>query len=178
MKKVWKWVIGVVIVLVVVAALVGGAFLMRSHFANVVSVAKSTQPGLRVPGFDDGQRGPGRYPGMMPFGGGGWGDGYGRHMRGFGMMGFGRRSLFGGLIGGLFCLGFLALIGLGIYWLVRRLRKPAVASAPVATVAAPVAAETKPVASDAMVADVHPCSKCGEPVQNSWKHCPNCGKRQ
>lgn len=171
MKKVWKWVIGVVIVLVVVAALVGGAFLLRSHFANVVSIAKSTQHGLQVPGFDHGQR----FPGMRQFGGDGW-RGYG--MRGPGMMGFGRRSMFGGLIGGLFCLGFLALIGLGIYWLVKRLRKPAAASASVATFAAPVAAETSPVASETTIAEVHPCTKCGEPVQDGWKHCPNCGKRQ
>ncbi len=181
MKKVWKWVIGIVVALVVVAALVGGAFLLRNHFGNLVSIARSNQPGLQVPGFRDGQRGPGRYPGMMPFGRDGW-DGYGMHMRGFGMMGFGRRGMFGGLIGGLVCLGFLALVVLGIIWLVSCLRKPAAGSAvitptaapvtPVAEVAAPVAEPVVPVAA------FHPCPKCGEPVQDGWKHCPNCGKKQ
>ncbi len=91
MKKVWKWVIGIVVVLVVVAALVGGAFLLRNHFANVVAF-NVNRPGLqvpgngRVPGNGDGQRLPGPFPGMRPFGN----DGYGMHMRGFGMMGFGR----------------------------------------------------------------------------------------
>lgn len=176
MKKVWKWVIGIVVVLVVVAALVGGAFLLRSHFVNEVGITRLNRPGVQVPGYGDGQRGSGRYPGMMPFGNDGWG-GYGMHMRRYGMMGFGRRTLFGGLIGSLFCLGFLVLIVLGIIWLVRRLRKPAEGSAPVAAVAAPIAPVAEPVAQVVPVAAVHPCPKCGEPVQEGWKHCPNCGKR-
>ena len=176
MRKVWKWVIGIVVVLVVVAALVGGAFLLRNHFATVFNISRLNQTGQQVPGNGrlpfgnngNGQpRGPG-FPGMMPYGNYGW-DGHGMNMRGYGMMGFGRRSLFGGIIGSLFSLGFLALIVLGVIWLVRILRKPAVVVAPVATPVEPVA----PVA-----ATVHPCPKCGEPVQEGWKHCPNCGKRQ
>ncbi len=127
MKKVWKWVIGIVVVLVVVAALVGGAFLLRNHFANMVAF-NVNRPGLqvpgngRVPGNGNGQRLPGPFPGMRPFGNNGWG-GYGMHMRGFGMMGFGRMLPFGGIIGGLFSLGFLALVVLGIIWLVRTLQQ-------------------------------------------------------
>jgi uncharacterized membrane protein len=165
MKKVWKWVIGIVVVLVVVAALVGGAFLLRSHFANVISL-RANQPGVQIPGNGWGDRdGSRRFPGMMPYGNYGWGGGM--HMRGFGGMG-----LFGGLIGGLFSLVILALVVLGILWLVNRLRKPAAAAAPLAV--APVA----DVAPAAPVSVVHPCPKCGEPVQEGWKHCPNCGKRQ
>ena len=171
MKKVWKWVIGSAVVLVIVAALGLGAFMRRSHFANSVYINKldwpgRQVPGVQVPGYGDGQRGPGRYPGMMPFGNDDWGW-CGVHMRGPGMMGFGRRMPFVGLIGGLFCLGFLALIVLGSLWLVRRQRKPVV-------VASPVAAEVAPVAP---LAATHPCPKCAEPVQEVWKHCPNCGKR-
>ncbi len=180
MKKVWKWVIGIVIVLVVVAALVTGAILLRNHFANVVGVARLNQQGEQVPGFGFGQRG----PGMRPFGGDGW-YGYGMHMRGYGMMGYGRGGLLGGLVGGLLCLVFLALVVLGIIWLVNRLRKPAVAYAPVATVsssgvpvAEPVTPVAEPVASPIPVVATHACKKCGEPVQDGWKHCPNCGKKQ
>ena len=166
MKKVWKWVIGIAVVLVIVAALVVGAFLLRSHFENRVSFAQSNRPGVQVPGNDNEQSdGVERFPGMMPYGNNGWG-GHGMYMRGPGMMGFGRMGLFGGLIRGLFSLGFLALIVLGVVWLVRRLRKPA---APVAavTTAAPVAP----------VAETHACPKCGQPVQTDWQHCPYCGKR-
>ena len=157
MKKVWKWVIGIVVVLVIVAALVMGAFMLRSHFGNVVRVENLNRPGVQVPGNGDGQRGgPGRFPGMMPFGNDGWG-GRGMHVRGPGMMGYGRMMPFGGLIGGLFLLGLLALFVLGIVWLVRRLRKPTAALAPVAA--------------------AHPCPKCGKSVQEDWKNCPYCGKK-
>jgi hypothetical protein len=177
MKKVWKWVIGILVVLVIVAALVGGAFLLRSHFASEGIFTRQNRPGVQVPGNGkipgnengQGDRGGTRgFPGMMPYGDGGWG-GYGMHRRGPAMMGFGWMMPFGGLFTGLICLGFLALVVLGMFWLVNRLRKPVAVATPVA----PVAAEVAPV-----VTAVHSCSKCGEPVQEGWKHCPNCGKRQ
>ena len=174
MKKVWKWVIGIVVVLVVVAALVGGAFLLRNRFANVVAF-NVTRPGLqvpgngRVPGNGDGQRLPGPFPGMRPFGN----DGYGMHMRGFGMMGFGRMMPLAGIIGCLFSLGFLALVVLGVIWLVRTLNRPKMVTA-IAGPAAPV----EPSAAVAPAVAFHSCPKCGEPVEEGWKHCPNCGKRQ
>jgi uncharacterized membrane protein YqjE len=83
------------------------------------------------------------------------------------MMVFVRSMTFAGLLECMFSLGLLELVVLGIIWLVRRQSRPAVAAAPVAL-----------VESVAPVAAVHPCSKCGEPVQEGWKHCPNCGKRQ
>jgi len=167
MKTVWKWVIGIVVVLVVVSALVAGAFVMRSHMFNVVGVARLTRPGVQVPGNgklpfnnNDGQRvGPGW---MMPNGNDGWGR-RGMGMRGPGMMGYGRMNPLGGLIGGLFSLGLLAVLVLGIIWLVRNLRKPAVAATPAAAVA--------PVVS------THPCPKCGNTVQDEWNNCPHCGKK-
>jgi hypothetical protein len=173
MRKVWKWVIGIVVVLVVVAALVGGAFLLRSHFMNAGIAARSVRPVPQLPGnqqagpFGDNQRGqPGWPGGMMPYGNDGWNR---RGMRGFGMQGFGRMMPFGALFACLFGLGLLALLVLGIIWLVNRNKRPMV---PVAV--APV----EPAASAVPLVATHTCSKCGEQVQDNWKHCPNCGKRQ
>jgi hypothetical protein len=176
MKKVWKWVIGIVVVLVILAVLVGGAFVLRSHMLNAAGVAtRITRPVPQVPG--NGQlpgikngtngnnaNGARRFPGMMPFGNGGWGM---RGMRGFGMMGFGRMMPFGGVFGGLVSLGFLALVVLGIIWLLRSLRKP------VAPLAVAVASGDPVVPAVA----THPCQKCGEPVHEDWKFCPNCSEK-
>jgi hypothetical protein len=156
MKKGWKWVIGIAIALVVIAGIVGGFFLVRSHIANEASIVKVARPGVQVPGYGFGER----FPGMRTFSKDGWGLG-GRHMRGSGMMGFGGRMPFAGLFGGLLCLGFLTLVVLGIIWLVRRGRKPVAVAAPVAQVAV-----------------AHPCQNCGQAVQAGWKHCPNCGTAQ
>jgi len=130
MKKVWKWIIGIVIVLLILAVVMGVVLMFRSHqLANVGW-------GVRT-----------RLPGVMPFGRG-W------MMRGPGMMGYGRMMPFGGLLGGLFSLGLLALVVLGIVWLVRRLMVPKTAPAPVLT-----------------------CRHCGEPIQAGWVACPHCGKK-
>jgi hypothetical protein len=177
MKKVWKWVIGIVIVLVVVGVVVGGALMLRNHYANVVSYRISPQPGWQIPGNDDDQNGVSRYPGMMPYGrnDGGW---HGMGMRGPGMMRFGGMSLFGGLVRGVFSLGFLALVVLGIVWLVNRLRRPAMPANAVASVA-PVSgpASDAPAVEVAPAAAVRTCPKCGHAIEVDWKHCPNCGKR-
>jgi hypothetical protein len=138
MKKVWKWIIGIVIVLVVLAAVVGVVLLFRSHLPAIV---RWGEPGLRT-----------RIPGMMPFGRGVWG-GRGWTMHGPGMMAFGRMRPFGGLFGGLFSLGLLALVVLGIVWLVRRLTASKTPPAPLLT-----------------------CRHCGKPIQAGWIACPHCGK--
>lgn len=110
MKKVWKWIIGIVIGLVVLAVLVSVGFAFRMHNSVV---------GLRgMRGWDDGF---GRGFGMMPFGR--------MHGGGFGMMG-GLGMFFGGLLQ----LGFLVLLVLGIIWLVRKLRQPAAVTTPVTPV--------------------------------------------
>jgi zinc-ribbon domain len=175
MKTVWKWVIGIVVVLVVLALLVGGAFLLRSRMMNVASVTRVIRPGTQLPGNrqlpvpntgnNNGTSGNGvrRYPGMVPFG-----NGRGMYMGGFGMLGFGRMMPFGGFFGGLVSLGLLVLIVLAIIWLVRNLRQPVVMAA------APVAA-VNPVAP---VVNSHPCQKCGLPVQAGWQFCPHCGEKQ
>jgi len=166
MKKVWKWVIGIVVVLVILAVLAGGAFLLRSHMMNVLGVARTSRPGTQLPGYpllpapNNGTNGNGvrRFPGIMP---------YGNYMGGRGMLGFGRSLPFGGFFGCLISLGVLALIVLAILWLVRNLRRPVVVAA------APVAAGYPVVPAVA----THPCQKCAEPVQENWKFCPNCGEK-
>jgi predicted lipid-binding transport protein (Tim44 family) len=170
MKTVWKWVIGIVIVLMVLAVLVGGAFVLSHRMMSVTGVAtRLNRPGTQLPGSQqppatNNGNGVRRYPGMMPFGNGGMG---GRYMGGFGMMGFGRMMPFGGLFGGLISLGLLALLVLAIIWMFRNLRRPVVYAA------APVAAVSPVIPAVA----THPCQKCAEPVQENWKFCPNCGEK-
>jgi hypothetical protein len=153
MKKVWKWIIGIVLVLVVLAILVGVGFLVRNNFH--VYRAES----LNSRSFYEGG------PWRMPYGGFG-------HMRGPGMMGFGMMA-FGGLFRGLLSLGFLALVVLGIIWLVKSLRKP---NAVVVQAVDPVAESVEvPAATPAAI--VNPCKRCGRPLQDEWKVCPHCGKK-
>jgi len=103
MKKAWKWIIGIVLGLVVLAILVGVGFMVNNFYA------------YRAGGFDS--RGfSGCGSGLLPYAGFG-------HMRGFGMMGYGWMP-FGGFFGGLLSLGFLALAVMGVIWLVNRLRTP------------------------------------------------------
>jgi len=170
MKRVWKWVIGIVIVLVVVAAVVGGVFLLSHRLASIGGIARLTRPGVQVPGPQNVQPGsPRQYPGMRPFGNYGFG-GPGMYMRGRGMMGFGGFNIVGGIIRGLFTLGILALVVLGIIWLVSYVRRPRTYAAAVVP-ASPVSS----VAPAAAPVATHPCPQCGELVQDNWKHCPNCG---
>jgi hypothetical protein len=97
-----------------------------------------------------------------------WGGGYGGYgMMGPGMMGgnrgYGPSGMMGGYGGGLFgwlfmlpmCLfplGFLALLVIGIVWLVRTVSGPQ-SAAPVSKV----------------------CPECHSAVQAGWKACPHCG---
>ncbi len=85
MKKAWKWVIGIVLGLVILAVLVGVGFLVWGNMHVYRGVAQVNR------GFS--QRG----PEMMPYGG------FGYHMRGPGMMGY-RMNPFGAFFGGLLML--------------------------------------------------------------------------
>jgi len=152
MKKVWKWIIGVVLGLVILAVLVGVGFMVFSNIHGYRAEALGSR--------NFSERGPGFFqhgPGMMPYGGF-------EHMRGPRMMGFGMMP-FGGFIGGLFSLVFLALVVLGIIWLVRRLRLPKPVEVPAAM----------PAVTPAAI--VNPCKKCGKPLQDDWKVCAYCGRK-
>ncbi len=167
MRKVWKWILGIFVVLVVLAVVVGGVFLLRSHFNGFTRFVQvfpqgSQAPDGRVPFNGRGQReGPGW---MMPYGGHGYPMMGGRGF-GFGMMPF------AGFLGLFFFLGFVALVVLGIVWLVRSQRRPQQVVAATTMAAAP----ESPV-SAAMA--VHSCKKCGQPVPEGSNFCPNCGKKQ
>jgi len=149
MKKVWKWVIGIVIGLVVLAVLVGVGFMVFRGF-HTVRIQNGYSRGWSQQG-----------PGMMP------NNGFGLQMRGSGMMGRGGMMPFGGFIGGLVCLGILVLIGLGIIWLVRATRKSTRVDSPASIPA--------PAATPGPVMDI--CKKCGKPIQADWQNCPYCGKK-
>jgi hypothetical protein len=152
MKKVWKWIIGIVLGLIVLAVLVGMGFMAHANFRSYRFSDDGGQ------GFS--QRGG---PGMMPYGG--FDHFRGPAGMGPGMMGRGFNPL-GGLIGGLFSLAFLALAVMGVIWLVNRLRTPKpVTVTPVAM----------PVQTPALITD--PCKRCSYPLQADWKVCPNCGRK-
>jgi uncharacterized membrane protein len=153
MKTIWKWVIGIVIGLVVLAVLVGVGFAIRGNFH--VYRAETQLPRQ----FSQ------RAPGLIPYGGNGI------PMRRPGMMSFGFFPL-GGILGGLFCLGFIALVVIGIILLVKALRKPKTASPVTATPEAPVEAAVVTPSEE-----IHTCKKCGQPLQAEWKNCPYCGKK-
>ena len=131
MKKIWKWIIGIVAGLLALALLVGAGCLVRMRS---LGYGVRIHQGFNREGF-----------GMMPYGG--------MH-GGFGIMPF------GGLFGGLVSLGILALIVLGIIWLVRNLRGSTAESVPVAP-ATPAALS----------------KKCGQPVETTWHNCPYCGRK-
>lgn len=109
MKNTWKWILGIVLVLV----LFFGPTLVRLAFPTL-----------------------GYGYGMM---------GYGRGMMGgFGFFPFGMGLMW------LIPLGTIALIVLGVVWLVNNTNS------------------SKPVQGKV-------CSSCGKPVQADWKTCPYCG---
>ena len=147
------------------------------HRLAMLRLALQDAPGFELsfveidrPGPQNVQPGsPRQYPGMRPFGNYGFG-GPGMYMRGRGMMGFGGFHIVGGIIRGLFTLGILALVVLGIIWLVSYVRRPRTYAAAVVP-ASPVSS----VAPAAAPVATHPCPQCGELVQDNWKHCPNCG---
>lgn len=169
MKPVWKWIIGIVVGLVVVAAVMGGVLLVRNYLpvrhmafqAQRVQPGQPSQPGRTArPGQPSQPAQPVRPFGNPYSGGPGFGmRGFG--MRGFGMMGWGMMpfggllgGFVGGFFGGLFTLALLVLLALGIIWLARTNKAPAQA------------------------VEVHNCVNCGRPVQADWRNCPYCGKKQ
>ena len=150
MKNSWKWILGIVLVLVVAAGLFGLGFIHHTQM-----VANISQSGFPPPQMGHGSMHGGFPGGMMP---------HGRapmmEMRGFGRGG----GMLFGLFGRLIPLALLLLVLYGAY----RLGKGR--SAPVVTAAAP--------APPADVPASHPCLSCGNTVQDDWKHCPNCGAKQ
>jgi hypothetical protein len=114
MKKFWKWFIGIVLGLLVLAILVGIPLAMHfwgpAGFATSRLELRGDQPGWGLRGDQDYGM-----PMMRGFGGHGM-----MRSGGFGFMPFG--GIFGGLLG----LGLLVLVVVGIVWAVKATRMPRV----------------------------------------------------
>jgi len=166
MSKTWKWIIGILIALVVLAVFVAVPFGMHQFAGRYARQfqEEGNQQGLNDnvgPGGQGGEynsgtclmrRGQGDFdefgPGMMRRG---YGYPGGMMGGGFGFFHFG--GLFMGLIG-------LAVLGLAVYGVValfNRRPAPVVVPAPVSPVS------------------THTCANCGKPAQDEWKTCPYCG---
>ena len=153
MKSILKWILGIVVVLVIVAGLVGLGFVMYNRMSAVAVQRAIPNPQTwngpmnRVPG--------GRIsPRVMPMMGN---RGFGR---GFGL--FTPGLMFLGLLGRLVPIALLILLLYIAYRLGKR-------NVPVSAAAAPA---SPPAASTRL------CPKGQSPVQDDWKHCPNCGEPQ
>jgi hypothetical protein len=151
MKTALKWILGILIGLVLVAAVAAAGYFIFARWSIAGAVMR---PRVFVP-FEGRRNLPLEPFQMMPY------QRYG---------GFFPLRLIGSA---LFCLGFLAVIVLAVVALVRVLRQPRMAAAaPVSTpVAAPIPMPEKPQAPAA----TRNCSNCGKPVQDDWSHCPYCG---
>ena len=135
MSRVWKWVLGILAVLVIVAIIAGGVWflqtrgqMMTSYRPNAVQPnaqgAPSAPNGQNFPNGPRGYGDDGRYP-MM----GGWGfrgpmmGGRGRFMPFFGPLGMGL-FFFGGLLRLLIPLVILVAVAFIFYQLGRRAAAP------------------------------------------------------
>lgn len=149
MNNFWKWILGIVIVLVVLFGLGVGARLLTRSFLPETSIAVDgfAHPmmfGLDKYGDVDGFRG------QVVVGRGGLGSCGGFFHTGRGFMAF----------GWLIPLALVALVIYGGYRLGFRRGQDNGASLPSAGVSAARA-----------------CTKCGHQVQEGWTHCANCGKK-
>jgi ABC-type amino acid transport system permease subunit len=171
MRPVWKWIIGIVVGLVVLAVIVGGVWVLTSRFTAMPRIVQNIPrvfPNPNNPNNPTSPKGPyygqrGNGPYMMPFGGRGYPGMPLMGRRG----GFGLFGIAGGLIGFLFFIGLVFALVLGIIWLVRR--RPAMTTAAVAATVTP---------PSVAAVETHACANCGFAVQNGYEFCPNCGTKQ
>jgi hypothetical protein len=152
MSKTWKWIIGILIGLVVLCVVAGLAFMVFGSIRGGAWVMGTHMPrywgGGRLNPRNDI---PWEHMPMRP----------NLWMRGF--------LPFGGLLRGLFCLGFLVLLGLGVATLIVAFTKSRKPAAAIASPAAPVAEQAQaPIPSRS-------CPNCQHEVDKDWNHCPFCG---
>jgi hypothetical protein len=145
MSRTLKWILGIGIGVIVLAALVTAGFVIFTQWAG----ADWMMGGRAFRNWDEGRSLPGWDMPMhrfdRPFGG----------MHGSRFFGF---SPLGWILGGLLRLGFWVLVIAGVVALVRVLWR----SQPAATTPAPT------------VQPSLTCPNCSFPIQAGWKHCPNC----
>lgn len=125
MSRVWKWIFGILGVLIVVGLLAGGAFMMTNR--SLYMGARLSEPrSFERPGLPDEQGAPGGYEGyrgyhMHEWGGGMpmMGYGYGYSPYAYGHMGYGFMP-FGGLFHLLLPVGLLVLVAYIFYRMGKR----------------------------------------------------------
>ncbi len=180
MSNVLKWILGILVVLVVVAVVVGVGFLVVSHWgaSNWMMGARSFQP------YDDGRVRPWKdtpqfeMP-MHP----GWDTPFDRR-GGFPLLRFGGFFPLGMIFGTLCWAGLVFFAVLGVISLIRGRKNGKVQTAGDAYAAAAPAVPVTPKAPPAVVGKVDEtpeqvtanCSNCGHEVQEEWSHCPYCGQ--
>ncbi len=164
MSRTLKWIIGIVIAVVVIAAVVLVGFWAFTHFVGIGRVVAINR-GFPMPNYgpnygpNNGPRLPYRNMPMMPY---------------YGYPG----SRLGGLLPlGISLFGFLVIVGLIALVLILLFRRPATAAyTPAAT--GPVEETTTAPSSAAPAATTapatHPCPNCGRVVQDDWNVCPYC----
>ena len=177
MKKVWKWILGILIGLVVIAVVLGAGYMVARRARTVMWMRESRlaqrgnveqgEPWQAMPGQrNQGQNKPGQngrgQNGPWNFG---RDDMPMRYYGGMGFRPFGGLMLVGRLVGGVFRL---AILGLVIFLAVTlALRQKQVKKSLPANAAQP-AAELTEAAGMA-------CPHCAREIQADWKHCPHCG---
>jgi hypothetical protein len=160
MKKVWKWILGILVGLVVIAVVLGAGYLVARRVAPAMWMRENRllQRSETLPALPR-QKAPGQ---NMPEQN--WSRNFGRNdmpMQYYGRMGlrpFGGLLFFGRLVGGVFKLAILGLVIFLAVTLALR-QKPV----------------KQPVAASPAQAAMLSCPNCGHAVQADWKHCPNCG---
>jgi len=167
MKRVLKWIIGILVGLVVIAVVLGAGYMVARRFGgfNFVRETRLVQrsgplqalprqdtPGQNLPGQNL-RRNFGRNE--MPM--------YSYDRMGF--RPFGGLMFFGRLIGGIFRL---AILGLVIFFAVTLALRPKQVRQMAAT-------SNSPPETGATQAAVLSCPHCAREIQSDWKHCPYCG---
>jgi len=161
MKSIWKWILGILLVLVVIGLFVGMAFLVHGGFGRGAIGNRGFQE------YGQFERGP--MMGQSQIYGYGGGPGWMMGGRGYG---FSPLAFCGRFFGGLIPLILLALVVYAAYRIGKH-KSTAVSSNNAATtsLAAPAAAASESPAAKT-------CRKCGAVVQEDWRNCPNCGTKQ
>lgn len=170
MKNIWKWIIGIVVVLVVFAGMVGLAFVMHNRMS--INIAQRVAPNLQtwhgpmMDEFRSGERGgPMMRHGKTPMLGG--------RVFGHAPWPFAPGFMIFGAIGRLIPLAILILLVYVAYLLGKR-----ATTAPAGTAAVVPAPAPTPEPEPLSEVVIQTCKKCGNALEGVWQYCPSCGKKQ